>query len=138
MASISAVVTLATVVLVVSTVLLVVLAPEVIDLYSIGWSPTSNVGSRCGNATAPTSPSQVYHYLHVTVSDSGEGVPEDLREAIFQDGVSTRTGTGRPRGLGLALARNAARARGGDVTLADPGTDENGAVFVARLPEVLH
>ncbi|MDQ1481649.1 MAG: acid phosphatase type 7, partial [Actinomycetota bacterium] len=41
-----------------------------IDLYSIGWSPTGNVGSRCGSATAPTSPSQVYHFLHVTVSGS--------------------------------------------------------------------
>jgi two-component system CitB family sensor kinase len=76
--------------------------------------------------------------LHVTVADSGEGVPEDLREDIFRDGVSTRTGTGRPRGLGLALARNAARARGGDVTLAGGGDDDTGAVFVARLPEVLH
>jgi two-component system CitB family sensor kinase len=76
--------------------------------------------------------------LHVTVADSGEGVPDDLREAIFRDGVSTRgTDAGRPRGLGLALARQAARARGGDVTLADPGDDDAGAVFVARLPEVL-
>ena len=41
-----------------------------IDLYSIGWSPTSNAGSRCGGATAPTSPSQVYHFLHVTVAGS--------------------------------------------------------------------
>ncbi len=42
-----------------------------VDLYSIGWSPTSNIGSRCGSATsAPTSPSQVYHFLHVTVSGS--------------------------------------------------------------------
>jgi hypothetical protein len=40
------------------------------DLYSIGWSPTSNVGSRCGSATAPSSPSQVYHFLHVAVSGS--------------------------------------------------------------------
>jgi hypothetical protein len=40
------------------------------DLYSIGWSPTDNVGSRCGTAPVPTSPSQVYHFLHVTVSGS--------------------------------------------------------------------
>jgi hypothetical protein len=41
-----------------------------IDLYSIGWSPTNMSGSRCGTATVPTSQSQVYHFLHVTVSGS--------------------------------------------------------------------
>lgn len=74
--------------------------------------------------------------LHVTVADSGEGVPKELREAVFRDGVSTREPEpGRPRGMGLALARQAARGRGGDVTIADAGPD--GAVFVASLPEVL-
>ncbi|GAB3970752.1 hypothetical protein GCM10029978_044680 [Actinoallomurus acanthiterrae] len=76
--------------------------------------------------------------LHVTVTDSGEGVPKELREAVFRDGVSTREPEpGRPRGMGLALARQAARGRGGDVTIADPGPDGAGAVFVASLPEVL-
>ncbi|MDL4776406.1 sensor histidine kinase [Actinomadura xylanilytica] len=84
--------------------------------------------------------------LHVTVTDSGDGVPDGLREAVFTDGVSTRDGAaGRPRGLGLGLARRTARARGGDVTLAGPdapgGADgagaEAGAVVVARLPGVL-
>jgi two-component system CitB family sensor kinase len=88
--------------------------------------------------------------LYATVSDSGDGVPDELREAIFHDGVSTRPETAdRPRGLGLALARQAARARGGNVTLADPGGaaadaadaagtgSAGGATFVLRLPGVL-
>jgi hypothetical protein len=41
-----------------------------IDLYSIGWSPTNSSGTRCGAATTPSSASQVYHFLHVTVSGS--------------------------------------------------------------------
>jgi two-component system, CitB family, sensor kinase len=74
--------------------------------------------------------------LYVTVADSGEGVPDGMREDIFREGVSTREAeAGRPRGLGLALARQAARSRGGDVTIAD--STDGGAVFVARLPEVL-
>ncbi|MFC5185012.1 sensor histidine kinase [Actinomadura harenae] len=91
--------------------------------------------------------------LHVTVADSGPGVPAALRGEIFRDGVSTREPTGgRARGLGLGLARRTARARGGDVTFADPpgghtedghtedGHTEDGrtgAVVVARLPGVL-
>lgn len=54
------------------------------DLYSIGWSPTSNVGSRCGSASAPTSPSQVYHFLHVAVSGSTVTVtPENALGQTF-------------------------------------------------------
>ncbi|WP_131739070.1 sensor histidine kinase [Actinomadura roseirufa] len=77
--------------------------------------------------------------LHVTVADSGEGVPADLREAVFGDGFSTRdSAADRPRGLGLGLARRTARSRAGDVTFVDPdGKDPSGAVVVARLPGVL-
>jgi hypothetical protein len=38
------------------------------DAYAIGWSPTKLKGSKCGSATAPTSASQVFHFLLVTVS----------------------------------------------------------------------
>ena len=38
------------------------------DAYAIGWSPTKLTGSSCGAATAPTSASQVFHFLLVTVS----------------------------------------------------------------------
>jgi two-component system CitB family sensor kinase len=76
--------------------------------------------------------------LHVTVADSGDGLPEGLREAVFDDGVSTRDAAGgRSRGLGLGLARRTARARDGDVAFVDPGGDGAGAVAVARLPGVL-
>ncbi|MCP2260021.1 two-component system, CitB family, sensor kinase [Streptoalloteichus tenebrarius] len=83
--------------------------------------------------------------LHVSVVDSGDGVPERLRESVFAEGVSTRDGSGR--GLGLALTRQTARGLGGEVRLAEPGGagdgagadggTGHGAVFVARLPEVL-
>ncbi|GDY31945.1 histidine kinase [Gandjariella thermophila] len=73
--------------------------------------------------------------LHVSVVDTGDGVPNRLRDAVFAEGVSTRDG--ESRGLGLALARQAARSLGGDVELADPGGADHGAVFVARLPQVL-
>lgn len=81
--------------------------------------------------------------LHVSVADSGDGVPAGLRARIFTEGFTTRISAGH--GLGLALARQAARSLGGDVRLADPGAAENavdgggghGAVFVAQLPAAL-
>ncbi|WP_217919708.1 sensor histidine kinase [Actinomadura sp. BRA 177] len=79
--------------------------------------------------------------LHVTVTDSGDGLPDGLRDAVFDDGISTRdAASGRSRGLGLGLARRTARARDGDVTFVDAGTagpGGSGAVAVARIPGVL-
>ncbi|MFE0022875.1 ATP-binding protein [Amycolatopsis sp. NPDC059021] len=73
--------------------------------------------------------------LHVSVVDSGAGVPEELRDTVFDEGVSTKIAPGH--GLGLALTRQAARARGGDVWLAGAGNAEGGALFVAKLPNIL-
>jgi two-component system CitB family sensor kinase len=73
--------------------------------------------------------------LHVAVTDSGEGVPEHLRDTIFTEGVSTKSGDGR--GLGLALTRQAARGLGGEVRLAGPSEQTGGALFIAELPQVL-
>ena len=38
------------------------------DAYAIGWSPTKLKGYACGAASKPTSATQVFHFLRVTVS----------------------------------------------------------------------
>ncbi len=69
--------------------------------------------------------------LLIRVSNSGPGVSPDLGEAVFEEGVSTKTaGGGALRGLGLSLVRQVVLRTGGSVTL-DSGA---GAVFTARLP----
>ena len=75
--------------------------------------------------------------LHISVVDSGDGLDPvvALGEEIFTAGVSTRGEQGR--GLGLSLARQAARQLGGDVTRATAAGDGHGAVFEARLPHAL-
>ncbi|RMB76969.1 sensor histidine kinase [Rhodococcus sp. SBT000017] len=82
--------------------------------------------------------------LHIVVVDSGDGVDLEV-DQVFVEGVSTKSTAESPggRGVGLALSRQIARTRGGDVTLADAGgqiTEENqrgGAVFIASIPDAL-
>ena len=66
----------------------------------------------------------------VRISDNGPGVPDRIRERLFQPFA----GSGRPdsTGLGLAIARELAQAHGGDLSLTISGPD--GTVFELRLP----
>jgi signal transduction histidine kinase len=66
----------------------------------------------------------------IIFADTGPGVPDHLRERLFQP----FTGSGRAggAGLGLAIARELAHAQGGELTLAQSGPE--GTVFTLRLP----
>ncbi len=58
--------------------------------------------------------------LRVAVSDTGPGVPEDMRETIFEPFHSSETPGGSfGHGLGLAISRQLARALGGDLTVSE-------------------
>lgn len=64
------------------------------------------------------------------VADEGPGVPEPLRERVFEPFFTTRSdGTG----LGLAVVRSVVCAHGGAVALAAQAA--GGAIFEVRLPE---
>ena len=65
----------------------------------------------------------------IEVSDSGPGVPADLRQKLFQPFATS--GKREGLGLGLALARQTMLDYGGDLGLADSDT---GARFSMRLP----
>lgn len=66
----------------------------------------------------------------IRISDNGPGVPERIRERLFQPFA----GSGRPdsTGLGLAIARELAQGHGGDLSLSVTG--DQGTVFELRLP----
>ncbi|WP_240506482.1 ATP-binding protein [Thermoactinospora rubra] len=68
--------------------------------------------------------------LRVRVRDTGPGVTPDLAEEVFREGYTTKAAQSGPRGLGLALTRQACLRRGGWVTV----RNEGGAVFTALLP----
>jgi len=80
--------------------------------------------------------------LHITVGDSGDGVPPDFVDQVFVEGTSTKPQSELPggRGIGLALSRQIARGLGGDIRLSsagNPGDELCGAEFIARLPGVM-
>jgi len=71
----------------------------------------------------------------VRVRDTGVGIEAEERERIFEPYHRVRSGnprTGPGAGIGLALAREIARAHGGDVGVeSEPG---KGSTFSVRLP----
>jgi len=72
--------------------------------------------------------------LTLEVTDSGPGVPEPLRERIFERFQRGGATAGRGAGLGLAIARAIAEVHGGTLTLLErPG---GGARFRLELPRV--
>jgi signal transduction histidine kinase len=64
------------------------------------------------------------------VSDNGPGIPEKVRDRLFQPFTGTNTPGGT--GLGLAIARELAQIHGGDVRLAVTGAE--GTTFEIKLP----
>ena len=73
--------------------------------------------------------------IEIRVHDMGPGVPPSQRERIFEAfyrGAHERAAD-HGTGLGLTIAREIARAHGGDVDVADPPSG-HGACFVVTLP----
>ncbi|HFZ8993750.1 TPA: sensor histidine kinase DpiB [Citrobacter freundii] len=70
----------------------------------------------------------------IEVADQGCGVPESLREKIFEQGVSTRTDEPGEHGIGLYLVASYVARSGGVITLED--NTPCGTLFSLFLPKV--
>ncbi len=73
-------------------------------------------------------------WVFVSVEDNGPGVPDDLRERIFDPFMSTKP-VGKGTGLGLSVSRQLIRAGGGELSLMDESGSLGGALFQIRLPK---
>ena len=71
----------------------------------------------------------------VTVSDNGPGIPDDIKEHVFDmfyTGNTITSDSRRGLGLGLALCRSIIEAHGGTITLTD--NEPSGCRFTFSLP----
>lgn len=70
----------------------------------------------------------------IEVADCGCGVPDALREAIFERGVSTKADTAGEHGIGLYLIASYVGRCGGVITLEN--NQPSGALFTVFIPKV--
>ena len=69
--------------------------------------------------------------VRIEVQDTGPGIPDSLRARLFQPNATAARSGGA--GLGLAIARDLARAHGGDITLVSTGA--TGTTFRVEIPD---
>ncbi len=70
-------------------------------------------------------------HVELVVSDTGPGVPYDIRSRIFEPFFTTKSGKGGT-GVGLALCLNIVSAHGGEILVGD--TPGGGATFSLTFP----
>ncbi len=67
----------------------------------------------------------------ITISDNGPGIPEDIKEKIFQPFFTTKP-TGQGTGLGLSLSYDIVKAHGGELNV--ESTEEQLTTFKLTIP----
>jgi signal transduction histidine kinase len=76
--------------------------------------------------------------VQITVSDNGPGIPEEIKEKIFQPFFTTKP-TGQGTGLGLSLSYDIVKAHGGEISVKSNSDWNNGektvgTTFIIILP----
>ena len=66
----------------------------------------------------------------ITISDNGPGIPDDIKEKIFQPFFTTKP-TGQGTGLGLSMAYDIVKAHGGELSV--ESEDRTGTIFTITL-----
>jgi signal transduction histidine kinase len=67
----------------------------------------------------------------ISVADSGPGIPEGLRDKVFDIFFTTKP-VGKGTGLGLSISQNIIKLHGGNIRLDSP--KEGGTRFIIELP----
>ena len=70
-------------------------------------------------------------HVTITVSDNGNGIPQNIVDKIFQPFFTTKP-TGQGTGLGLSLSYDIVKAHGGEIKVETKAND--GTTFIIHLP----
>ena len=94
-------------------------------------SDVTNGGSE-GKGTIRLSTKQDGDWAELRISDTGSGIPEEVRDRVFDPFFTTKQ-VGKGTGQGLAIARSVVVDKHGGTIEIDPSTGA-GTTFVIRLP----
>jgi signal transduction histidine kinase/ligand-binding sensor domain-containing protein len=92
-----------------------------------GYEPTVSVTTRAGSPLGAGGAGR----LEIVVSDNGNGIPDSIKDKIFQPFFTTKP-TGQGTGLGLSLSYDIVKAHGG--TLRVESVEDKGSTFTIELP----
>jgi len=70
-------------------------------------------------------------HVVLKVSDTGHGMPEDVRKRVFDPFFTTKE-VGEGTGLGLSISYSIVKKHGGDITV--ESCEGEGSVFIVKLP----
>ncbi|MEP7266098.1 MAG: ATP-binding protein, partial [Saprospiraceae bacterium] len=83
--------------------------------------------------TVTVSTESATDHIEIQVSDNGGGIPESIKDKIFQPFFTTKD-TGKGTGLGLSLAYDIVKAHGGQIKVETEVGE--GSLFIITLPVV--
>ncbi len=102
--------------------------PELFEVMSNLVKNALEAMGHSGTLTVEAAPSD--GTVRIRVADTGPGIPEEIREKIFEPFFSTKTDFGGT-GLGLAMCRDLLGKRGGEITFE---TGQEGTTFEVSVP----
>ncbi len=98
---------------------------------NLATNATNAMGEGPGQLTLTTR--QLDNAIELVVTDTGHGIPEELKDRIFEPFVTSRQGAGGT-GMGLNIVRGILSAVGGTVCAENVPGDPGGARFTVTLP----
>ncbi len=107
-----------------------------LNLYNNAFYAVTKKGKQHSENYEPTvsvSTKRINNTIELTVTDNGNGIPQNIVDKIFQPFFTTKP-TGQGTGLGLSLSYDIVKAHGGEIKVKTK--EGEGSDFIIQLPVV--